>query len=435
MYPDQHFDKSGKSPFMDMQLIPRYEGEPAIEPGVRIDPGVVQNLGVRIAAVERKAVSASVTASGVIAFNDRDVAVVQAKQSGFVALSRHRAVGDIVAAGEPLVDLRIPDWTGALAEYFALKSGTDQGLAASARKRLTALGIPEDVIRDAATKGAAPQTFAIRAPISGALTAFDVREGMTIMAGAPLATINGLSPIWLMVSVPQGAAGSLKTGAHVTARTPAYPGKALDGRIEAVLPAADPSSRAVEVRVALPNPDGRLRPGMTAEVDLSGGEASQTLLAPSEAVIRTGTRAIVITVLDDGRFAPVEVQTGASFGDQTQILSGLTEGQKIVASGQFLIDSEASLTGVMARLQGSSANGGPADFSSTGTVTAIDATGVTLSHAPVPRLNWPAMTMQFAWNKAGAPGGFKVGDEVSFSFRREGKSYVITAISRAGTPR
>jgi Cu(I)/Ag(I) efflux system membrane fusion protein len=423
MFPDQHFDKPGKSPFMDMQLVPRHAGEPAIEPGVRIDPGVAQNLGVRLATVERKAVSASITASGVIAFNDRDVAVVQARQGGFVAISRHRAVGDIVATGDPLVDLRIPDWTGALAEYLALKAGADPTLAGSARKRLAALGIPEDVIRDTETKGVAPQTFTIRAPISGAIAVLDVREGMTVSAGAPLATIKGLSPVWLVVSVPQGAAGRLKTGGHVTARTPAYPSEPLDGWIETVLPSADPSSRAVEVRVALSNPAGRLRPGMTAEVDLSTAEASQTLLAPSEAVIRTGKRAVVITVLDDGRFAPVEVETGASFGDQTQILSGLTEGQKIVASGQFLIDSEASLTGVMARLQAGSANGGPADFSSSGKVTAIDATSVTLSHAPVPRLNWPAMTMQFTWSKAGAPGGIKVGDEVSFSFRRDGKTF------------
>jgi Cu(I)/Ag(I) efflux system membrane fusion protein len=363
------------------------------------------------------------------------VAVVQARQSGFVALSRRRAVGDIVAAGDPLVEVRAPDWTGALAEYLALKSGPDAGLAASARQRLAALGVSEEVIRDTEAKGVPPQTFVIRAPISGAIAALDVRDGMTVIAGAPLATIKGLSPVWLIVSVPQGIAGHIKNGGHVAARTPAYPGETLDGRIESVLPSADPSSRAVEVRVALPNPVGRLRPGMTASVDLSGAEAAETLLAPSEALIRTGKRTVVITVLGDGKFAPVEVETGASFGESTEILSGLAEGQKIVASGQFLIDSEASLSGVMARLQSKSAD--QADFTTTGKVTAIDKAGVTLSHAPVERLNWPAMTMQFAWGKGGAPkdstgGQIKVGDDVRFSFQRDGKGYVITAISPAG---
>lgn len=430
MVPDQHFDKPGKSPFMDMQLVPRYAGDPGAESGVHIDPGVAQNLGVRLAVIERKSVSSSVIASGVVAFNDRDVAIVQARQGGFVARSRRRAVGDIVSAGDPLVELRVPDWTGALAEYLALKSGPDPSLTGSARQRLAALGIPDDVIRETEGRGVSPQTFTVRAPITGAIAALDVREGMTVMAGAPLATIRGLSPVWLVVSVPQGVASNVKAGGRVSARTPALPGETLDGRIESILPSADAASRAIEVRVALPNPAGRLRPGMTASVDLTGAEASERLLAPSEAVIRTGKRAVVIAVLADGRFAPVEVETGASFGDRTEILSGLPEGQKIVASGQFLIDSEATLSGVMARSQ--AANGEPAVFSTTGQVTAIDRTGVTLSHAPVEKLNWPAMTMQFAWGATGAPGDIKVGDEVQFSFRRDGKNYVITAISPIG---
>src|SRR5690348_4656496 len=117
MVPDQHFDKPGKSPFMDMQLVPRYAGDPEPKPGVRIDPGVAQNLGVRFATVEKVAIRDTVTASGVIAFNDRNAAVVQAKQGGFVDRSYRRAVGDIVQAGAPLVDLRVPEWTRALAEY------------------------------------------------------------------------------------------------------------------------------------------------------------------------------------------------------------------------------------------------------------------------------------------------------------------------------
>lgn len=432
MVPDQHFDKPGKSPFMDMQLLPRYAGEPEAEPGVRINSGVAQNLGVRLAVVERKPVAASIVAPGVIAFNDRDVAIIQAKQGGFVAEARRRAVGDIVAAGDPLVDLRLPDWTGALAEYLALKSGSDPSLAGLARQRLKALGLSDEIVREAEAKGASPQTFTIRAPINGTIAALDARQGMTLAPGASIATIKGLSPVWLIVSVPQGAAGTLKQGARVEARTPAFPGEALEGRIESVLPSTDASSRAVEVRVTLPNPGLRLRPGMTAQVELAGSAAVATLLAPSEAIIRTGKRAVVILALADGRFAPVEVQTGASFDDKTEILSGLTEGQQVVASGQFLIDSEASLTGVMTRLQSTSPDGKPDEYSTTGRVTAIDATGVTLSHAPVEKLNWPAMTMQFMWDSQGPAGNLKVGDDVRFRFHREGKAYIISSIERTG---
>ncbi|MDP3736323.1 MAG: efflux RND transporter periplasmic adaptor subunit [Hyphomonadaceae bacterium] len=431
MVPDQHFDQPGKSPFMDMQLVPRYAGEPEAAPGVRIDPGVAQNLGVRFAVAVKEPVKASITASGVIAFNERDVAIVQAKQGGFVERSHRRAIGDIVRAGDALVDLRVPEWTGALAEYLALSKGADAALAAAARKRLAMLGVPADATREAEASAVAPSVFIIRAPITGALTSLDVREGMTVEPGAAIASINGLSPVWLMVSAPQGAAGPLKPGGRASARFPAYPGEAFTGKIEAILPAANAASRAIEVRVALANPDGRLRPGMTGEADLSDAAPREALVVPSEAVIRTGRRTVVIAVLEDGRFAPTEVDTGPTSGDRTEIISGLSEGQKVVASGQFLIDSEASLTGVMARLQASPPAAQDAPYATTGRVTAIDDKGITLSHAPVARLNWPAMTMQFAWG----PGGMKniaVGDEVTFTFRKAGGGYVIETIERVG---
>ena len=427
MVPDQHFDKPGKSPFMDMQLVPRYAGEPEVKPGVRIDPGVVQNLGVRLATVEKAPVKNSIAASGVIAFNKRDVAVVQAKQGGFVERSHRRAVGDIVQAGDALVDLRAPEWTGALAEYLALSKGSDATLADAAGRRLAMLGVPADAIRNAEANGAAPSTFTIRAPITGALTSLDAREGMAVEPGATIASINGMSPVWLVASVPQGSAGRLKAGGQATAIIPAYPGETFSGKIESVLPSANSASRAVEVRVALPNPGGRLRPGMTGEVSLVDDEPRQALFVPSEAVIRTGRRTLVIAVLEDGRFAPTEVEVAPASGNHTEIVSGLTEGQRIVASGQFLIDSEASLSGVIARLEASSPAAQGEPYAASGRVTAIDSKGVTIAHTPVERLNWPAMTMQFAWGPGG-PKTLTVGDEVDFTFKKGSAGYVIETI-------
>jgi Cu(I)/Ag(I) efflux system membrane fusion protein len=256
---------------------------------------------------------------------------------------------------------------------------------------------------------------------------------MSLPAGAPIASISGLSPVWLVVSVPQGAIAGLAPGATATARFPAFPGEEVRGRIEAILPAANLANRTVELRIALDNPDGRLRPGMTGDVTFSGASARQALSIPSEAVIRTGQRNVVIVARDDGAFEPVDVTLGAALGDRLEIVSGLSEGQRVVASGQFLIDSEANLTGVLERLRGGRAAATPAVYESIGRVTAVDTNGVTIAHAPITALSWPSMTMAFGWG--GLPHDVVVGDAVAFSFRHSGAGYVLTGITKTGAPR
>ncbi len=433
MVPDQHFDKAGKSPFMDMQLVPRYAGDATSSTSVQIDPGVVQNLGVRLASVERTEATETVRASGTLVYNGRAFAVLQAKQDGFVERGRGLAVGDIVKAGDPIVDLRVPGWTGALAEYLSLRGSADTALVAAARKRLGMLGVPADAVAAAERSSAAPSVFTVRAPISGALVALDAREGMSLAGAAAIASISGLSPVWLLVSVPQGSIGGLGTGDAASATFPAFPGEHFGGRIEAILPGANLANRTVEVRIALANVDGRLRPGMTGDVTFTSAVSSQALTVPSEAVIRTGQRTVVIVARDDGGFEPTDVTLGAAAGERLEIMSGLSAGQRVVASGQFLIDSEANLTGVLERLRGASATMPMADYEATGKVTAIDAAGVTLAHSPVPQLNWPEMTMAFGWGDLAHD--VAVGDEVTFSFRKGGAGYVLTSIQKIGAPR
>ena len=432
MVPDQHFDKPGKSPFMDMELVPRYAGEADAVSAVTISPAVVQNLGVRYAMVERGDASQAVRASGTLTYNGRELVIVQSKQDGFVERSRDRAVGDIVKAGDPLVDLRVPAWTAALAEYLSLRSSSDARLAAAARSRLPLLGVPADAVAAAERSGAAPAVFTVRAPAAGALVTLDARQGMSLTSGSSIASISGLSPVWLVVSVPQGAIGGLAPGAPATARFPAFPGEEIGGRIEAILPVANLANRTVEVRIALDNRDGRLRPGMTGDVSFSGATSRPARSIPSEAVIRTGRRNVVIVARDDGAFEPVEVTLGAAMGDRLEIVAGVSEGQRVVASGQFLIDSEANLTGVLERLRGGNDAAAPVIYESTGRVTAVDANGVTIAHAPVAALGWPSMTMAFGWGDL--PHDTVVGDKVAFSFRKGGAGYVLTAISKAGAP-
>jgi Cu(I)/Ag(I) efflux system membrane fusion protein len=209
----------------------------------------------------------------------------------------------------------------------------------------------------------------------------------------------------------------------VQATLAAFPGETLSGRVSAILPQTQADSRTLTVRIELPNRGGRLRPGMFATVSF-GGSAQPALLVPSEALIRTGKRTLVMLALDKGRYRPAEVQIGRESGDDTEILAGLSEGEKIVASGQFLIDSEASLSGVQARPIGGNTSVAPASkraagatlYETVGKIEQITANSVTLSHEPVPAIGWPAMTMTFQLPDAGVARGLKPGDRVRFGF-------------------
>lgn len=433
MLPNERYPGPGKSS-MGMDLIPRYADEGAGEAGVRIDPGVVQNLGVRLATVESAPLARTVTAAGVLAFNERNLAIVQARASGFVERAYGRAVGDVVAAGAPIVDIRVPEWTAAQAEYLALR-GAGGDLADAARRRLQMLGMPASLIARVEREGRPYPVTTIAAPIAGAITELDIRTGMTVMAGAPLATINAVSPVWLIVSLPQADAAIARPGGSALARAPAFPGESFAGRIESVLPAADPATRTVEVRIALANREGRLRPGMTADVEIAEPAAGAALIVPAEAVIQTGRRTVVIVAADGGRFMPVEVELGRRAGDSIEVRRGLEQGQRVVASGQFLIDSEASLTGALGRLQASGAPqpGAAATIhEASGRIAALSGESISIAHGPIAGLNWPAMTMQFTLESAHLAHGLAVGDQVNFRIRQEGQRYIVTAISKTG---
>lgn len=347
MAPAQHFDKPGKSPFMDMELVPKYADE-AREAGVRIDPAKQQSLGVRVVSARRGTLPSGLAVTGVVDFNQRDVAVIQARASGFVQRVYRRAPGDVIAAGAPLADVLVPEWGGAQAEYLAIRRGGDAGLAGAARQRLVLLGMPDSLIAQVERTGHPRTVITISSPIAGVIRALNVKDGMTVMAGQTLAEVNGLGAVWVNAAVPEALSGQVRQGSTVRVTLAAYPGEILGGRVLAILPEAQGETRTLTARIELANRGGRLKPGMFATIQL--GETSRpALLVPSEAVIRTGRRTLVMLALDRGRFRPAEVTVGQEAGGQTEILAGLADGEKVVASGQFLIDSEASLSGVQAR--------------------------------------------------------------------------------------
>lgn len=437
MVPSQHFDKPGKSPFMDMQLVPKYADEAGSDAaGVRIDPATSQTLGLRTVAVRRGELASSITATGTIDFNLRDVAIVQARAGGFVQRVYGRAPGDVVAAGAPLADILVPEWGGAQAEFLAVRRTGNAALTQAARQRLMLLGMPSGTIASVERAGRPHNVITISTPTGGVIKTLDVRAGMTMAAGQTLAEVNGLGTVWLNAAVPEAIAGPLRPGQAVQATLAAFPGESLSGRVSAILPQTQADSRTLTVRIELPNRGGRLRPGMFATVSF-GGATQPALLVPSEALIRTGKRTLVMLALDKGRYRPAEVQTGREAGDDTEILAGLSEGERIVASGQFLIDSEASLSGVQARPIGGATPPAVAKPSATATlyetvgkIEQVTANSVTLSHEPVLAIGWPAMTMTFQLPDASITRGLKTGDRVRFSFDRPPAGPTVRRIAK-----
>ena len=350
MFPNQKFDKPGKSPFMDMQLVPKYaDGTSAAAPtGVTIDPASRQSLGIRIVAAATGTLAASLDVTGAIDFNQRDVAIIQARSGGFVRRVYARAPGDVVRAGAPIADLLLPDWGGAQTEYLSVRRLGKPDLTIAARQRLKLMGMSDGLIASVERTSRPNGIVTLTTPIGGVIQTLDAREGMTLATGQPLAQVNGLGTVWLNAAVPEARAGGVRVGQHATATLTSFPGETFGGRVIAILPTAQADSRTLTVRVELANRGGRLRPGMFATVML-GGDGKPALLVPSEAVIRTGTRVLVMLATHDGRYHPAEVRVGRDAGGKTEVLAGLAEGEKVVASGQFLLDSEASLTGIAIR--------------------------------------------------------------------------------------
>ena len=355
MYPQQKFDKPGKSPFMDMDLVPVYADEGGDASSVSVSPRVMQNLGVRLALAEEGSLQTRVEAVGAVAFDERSVVVIQARVNGFVEKLFVRAPLDAVARGQPLVEILAPEWVAAQEEYLALRRSpaASPELRAASRQRLLLAGIPDATLAQVEADGKTRAKITITAPIDGVVAELGAREGMTVAPGAMLFRINGLSTVWVNAEVPEAHAGALRPGEQVIASVPAYPGERFAGRITAILPEVNAATRTLKARVELANTGGKLKPGMYATLDFAPRGARKAVLVPSEAVIRTGQRDVVMVAEGaegQQRFRAVEVEVGTESGGRTEIRKGLEPGTKVVSSGQFLIDSEASLKATTARM-------------------------------------------------------------------------------------
>jgi Cu(I)/Ag(I) efflux system membrane fusion protein len=423
MVPASQFDKPAKSPFMDMMLVPVYAQSGLDQGRVTISPRIQQNLGVRTALVIEGTMSPGVSAVGSIAFNERDQVIVQARATAYVERLYVRATLDRVSKGQPLVDLYVPDWVAAQEEFLAIKRMQGNDLASlvdGARQRMRQAGMSDVQIRSVETSGKTQARITLTAPIDGVVVELLARDGMTVMPGATLFRINGLSTVWANAEVPESQAALIRSGVKVQARSPAVPGQTFNGKVQAILPEVNPVTRTLKARLELANPGARLVPGMFVSMQFMDMRADKVLLIPTEAVIQTGKRTVVMLAEDDNRFRPVNVEAGIESDGQTEIKRGLQAGQRVVVSSQFLIDSEASLKGVESRLneipQPAATNTSPR-HESQAKIVAINKDAITLSHGAIPTLKWGPMIMDFkTLQPKDLPRNLELGDQVSFEF-------------------
>ncbi|QCT20162.1 efflux RND transporter periplasmic adaptor subunit [Jejubacter calystegiae] len=428
MVPGTRFDKPGKSPFMDMELVPRYADETRDDNGVQISARQQQNLGVRTAPVTLRTFGSQLAAFGTVATDQRSITTVSAPAAGQVEKLLVSAPQQLVKRNAPLARLWIPQWTAAQQEYLAVRQMGDSALTRAARARLRLQFMPESVIRAVERSGAPQPRITLYAPRDGYISKLDVRTGSQVAANQGLFEVAALDPVWMVIDYPESQASQLRQGMKVKATTASWPGDTFHGAIAELLPDLEATTRTLKARVVLDNPCRRLKPGMILNVQLADtSQNAPVLTIPEEALIATRDGGRVLIKEGDGLFRPVAVTTGQSGDGMLEVRSGLQEGQQVVTSGQFLIDSEASLRSALPQMGDSPAESTPQSWSTHGVIMALNPDSVTIAHDPVPALKWSAMTMDFTITSQ-QKAGLKTGERVMFSFTMDDDGVHIASI-------
>ena len=347
MVPGTKFDKPGKSPFMDMQLVPVYADEGSGEGGVKVSSTLLQNLGIRFGTVRRAETRDSFETVGTTQFDESVAQVVQSRVTGYIDRLHARAPMQRIRRGEPIASLYVPDWIAPQEEYLTLKRSGNSELLAAARERMRTLSIPDEFIAHADRTGQPRKHLILTSPLTGVITELAVRDGAMVSPGTTIARVAGLDKLWLIAEVPEILANSARPGMSVEATFAGDANRKYSGRVREIVPGVSTATRTLQARLELDNRDGSLTPGMLMRVHLGAEKPVSRLLVPTEAVITTGKRSVVLVAGENNSMQPVPVTVGHTTGDDTEILSGLAEGQKVVVSGQFLIDSEANLKSVL----------------------------------------------------------------------------------------
>ncbi len=349
MDPNYRRDKPGKSP-MGMQLVPVYD-DGGDGSSITISPAVVQNLGVRTAIAEKTRLWRGIDTVGYVDFDESKLSHIHLRTEGWIEKLYVTSEGERVKKNQRLLDIYSPELVNAQEEYIQALKINNKGMLQASGNRLKAVGISPGQIKRLKKTRKAQQMIAIYAPQDGVVSTLPVREGMYIKPATRIMSLADLSSVWLLAEVFERQSDWVKTGHPAEVRLTYLPGRKWEGRVEYIYPSLDPKTRTLKVRLRFDNPDEALKPNMYANVKIFGGPKDDTIVIPVEALIRTGREERVVLALGDGRFSSQTVTSGIESGNWVEILQGISVGDKVVTSGQFLIDSEANLKASMARMK------------------------------------------------------------------------------------
>ncbi|GAC19533.1 efflux RND transporter periplasmic adaptor subunit [Paraglaciecola arctica] len=338
-------DKPGKSP-MGMDLVAVYDDDgkgPDEGPGtIRISPDVVNNLGVRTTTAGFKSLHTEINTVGYVTYNEDKLVHIHPRVQGWIEKLYVKATGDPVVKNQPLYDIYSPELVNAQEELLLALDRKNSRLITASENRLSALQLPKSAIEKLKKTRKVQQNITFYSPQNGVVENLNIREGFYVKPGSTLMAIGDLSDVWVEAEVFERQAGQVKTSTPVTMTLDYLPGKTWEGQVDYIYPTLDAKTRTVKVRLRFDNEEGEFKPNMFAQIAIHATGDEQALLIPKEALIRTGNQDRVVLALGEGSFKSVEVSVGRYDSESVEILQGLSEGERVVSSAQFLLDSESS---------------------------------------------------------------------------------------------
>ena len=338
-------DKPGKSP-MGMDLVPVYDdAKMAADESVGtilISPDVINNLGVRTAKVSYQTLQTEINTVGYVAYDEDKLVHIHPRVQGWIEKLHVKAVGDPVSKDQALYEIYSPELVNAQEEFLLALDRKNSRLISAAQNRLQALQLPKQVIKTLKETRQVQQRVTFYAPQKGVVENLKIREGYFVKPGTTIMSIGDLSEVWVEAEVFERQAGQVKTGTPVTMTLDYLPGKTWQGQVDYIYPTLDAKTRTVKVRLRFKNENSYFKPNMFAQITIHTTGDDSALLIPKEALIRTGNQDRVVLALGAGRFKSVAVNVGRYDSDNVEILSGLHDGEEVVSSAQFLLDSESS---------------------------------------------------------------------------------------------
>jgi Cu(I)/Ag(I) efflux system membrane fusion protein len=431
MDPNFRKDKPGKSP-MGMDLVPVYaeDNSKLDSPGtVKIQPNIVNNLGVRTATAKRRALNVPIKTVGYVRYNEDTLIHIHPRVEGWLETLYVKAAGEFVTKGDPLYGLYSPQLVNAQEEFLLAVKRSNKNLMDAAKSRLHALQMPEVAIKKLVATEKVQQTVIFQAPQTGFVDNLNVREGFFVKPGTTIMSIGALDKVWVEAEVFERQSSQIKVGLPVTMTLDYLPTREWLGKVDYVYPTLDQSTRTLKVRLRLDNKDYLLKPNMFAQVTIHSELSGNNVIVPTESVIRTGTQDRIVLALGDGKFKSIQVKVGNVINEYTEILSGVREGDEVVTSAQFLLDSESSINSDFKRMEQRDTTKKSVWTKATINKVMPSQRIVNLDHPAIEDWNWPSMTMDFTVAQTVSIEMLEVGLSLHVEISEsENTNYTITAI-------